>query len=253
MDSFDRLLDVVARLRGDGGCDWDRAQTPASMRPYVLEEAFEAVEAIDGAPPGAVRKELGDLLFLVLMVSRMYEEAGAFSARDVADAAADKMIRRHPHVFGDATERPAWETMKAAERGTDGRPASLLDGLARAMPGLLRAARVSERAASVGFDWPDLSGVRAKVDEELGELDEAIALGQPAAVADELGDVLFSVVNLGRFLGINAEDAMRAATAKFERRFRVMETLLLDDGLAVSTTDPVTLDRYWSRAKESVG
>lgn len=253
MDSFDRLIDVVTRLRGTGGCAWDRAQTPASMRSYVLEEAYEVVEAIDRGDAAHTAAELGDLLFLVVSIAQMHAERGDFPVGAVAENAADKMIRRHPHVFAGAAGRPSWEALKAAERVGAPQAASVLDGLPHALPALLRAHRVSERAASVGFDWPDLGGVRAKVDEELAELDEAVASGDTGAITEEFGDLLFSLVNLGRFLPSGAEDALRMGTAKFERRFRAMEAALLEAGASVSTTPPSVLETAWEKAKEAVG
>lgn len=253
MEAFDRLIDVVRSLRGPRGCDWDRAQTPATLRPYLLEEAYEVLEAIDRGDAQATAKELGDLLFLITSIGLAHEERGAFDLSDIPKAAADKMIRRHPHVFADAAERPLWEEQKQVERAAEGRDRSVLEGLPRALPALLRAARVSARAASVGFDWPDRDGVRAKVDEELGELDEALRLGAPDAIAEEFGDLLFSLVNLGRFLPVGAEDALRMGTDKFERRFRAMERALLEAGGSVSTTDPTALEAAWEKAKEAVG
>jgi MazG family protein len=248
MDAFRHLVDVVARLRGEGGCDWDRAQTPETLRGHLLEEAFEVVDAIDHGRPEALKGELGDVLFLLVLLARMHEERGDFGVDDVARGAADKMVRRHPHVFAGAAERPAWEAAKAAERPAG---ASALDGVPPALPALLRAWRVGQKASRVGFDWPDLAGVRAKVDEELDELDEAIASGDAEHVAEELGDLLFTLVNLARFTHTPPEDALRAATAKFERRFRAVEQACLAAGRTVVTTDAETLERLWRRVKES--
>lgn len=253
MEAFDRLIDVVRTLRGPRGCDWDRAQTPATLRPYLLEEAYEALEAIDAANPAATAKELGDLLFLITSIGLAHEARGDFELADIPKAVADKMVRRHPHVFGTAAERPLWEEQKQEERAAEGRDRSVLEGLPSALPALLRAARVSARAASVGFDWPDRDGVRAKVDEELAELDEAIRQGSPDAITEEFGDLLFSLVNLGRFLPTGAEDALRQGTDKFERRFRAMERALLEQGRSVSTTDAAALEAAWVKAKEAVG
>lgn len=246
MDAFDRLVAVVARLRGPAGCDWDRAQTPESVRAYVIEEAHEVIDAIDAGDPAALRKELGDLLFLVLLVARMHEEQGTFDVAAALDAASEKMVRRHPHVFGDATERPAWE----AQKRTEGRRA-LLDGIPRALPALLRAQRVGERAAEVGFDWPEETQVRAKLDEELAELDRARASDRRDDVEDELGDVLFTLTNLARHRGLRAEDALRRATAKFEARFRAVEAACAHAGRDVAATPPDELDRLWRAAKET--
>lgn len=253
MEAFDHLIDVVRRLRGQGGCDWDRAQTAASLRPYLLEETYEVLEAIDRGDARATSGELGDLLFLITSIAAIHQDQGEFDMATVAQAAADKMVRRHPHVFGGAAERPSWEAQKSTERASEGRDLSVLEGLPHALPALIRAARVSARAASVGFDWPDVGGVRAKVDEELAELDEAIASGDSAAVTEEFGDLLFSLVNLGRFLPVGAEDALRLGTQKFERRFRAMERALLEAGGSVTTTDSFALETAWEKAKEAVG
>jgi len=257
VDAFEQLVSIVLRLRGEGGCPWDRAQTPASMRPYVIEEAYEVVDAIDRGDDAELRKELGDVLFQIVLLSRMAEERGVFSLEDVVTTIADKMIDRHPHVFGEAASDPeararatgigAWEARKARER----RGGSVLDGVPLAMPALLRAAKVSNKAAGVGFDWPDRDGVRAKVDEELAELDEALARGDESAVAEEFGDLLFTLVNLGRHLPTGAEDALRRATAKFERRFRAVEASFAADGESIHDADLATLEARWAKSKLS--
>lgn len=250
MDAFDRLVDVVARLRGPDGCDWDRAQTPTAMRRFVLEEAHEVVDAIDRGAADDLRDELGDLLFNIVLLARMHQERGDFSVSDAVDAAADKMVRRHPHVFAGADGPPDWEAVKAAERDSAGHT-SALDGVPRALPALVRAERIGARAAGVGFDWPDIGGVRAKLDEELAELDAALAAGDPDAVEDELGDVLFTLVNLSRFTRSPAEDALRRAVDKFEARFRRVESLSLAEGRTVLTCGLDMLERLWAHAKES--
>ena len=212
MSALDDLVSLVATLRGPAGCPWDRAQTPATMRPYLLEEAYEVVEAIDGGEPGALQAELGDLLFQIVLIAQMAQEAGRFSIQDVALGIHHKMVRRHPHVFvpghveADAGSVSAWEARKAMERPAG---SSALDGVPNALPALIRAHRVGEKAARVGFDWPDAGGVREKVDEELGELDAALAGGNPAEIVDEYGDALLALANLGRALGLSPEDALR--------------------------------------------
>jgi len=254
VDSLDELVAVVARLRGEGGCPWDRAQTFETLRPYVLEEAYEVVEAIDRGDPDAVRRELGDALFQIVLLARIAADRRSFTIDDVARSAADKMIGRHPHVFDPSAERTegaggmaAWEGHKARERGEG---TSALDGVPAALPSLLRAHRVSEKAASVGFDWPDTAGVRAKVSEELAELDTAIASGDPRSIGEELGDLLFALVNLGRHLPVAAEDALRMATAKFESRFRRMEAHIQAGGGSVAATGAEALDAAWGVSKE---
>lgn len=252
MDAFDDLVGIVARLRGEGGCPWDRAQTERSLRPYLTEEVYEALGAIDRADDAELKRELGDLLFLVVLLARIAEERGAFALADVAGCVARKMIDRHPHVFdpnhvptGTDGELQAWEARKSRERATG----SALDGVPDALPALLRAHRIGEKASKVGFDWPDAASVRRKVDEELNELDVALASGEESAIADEFGDVLFSLVNLGRFLPAGAEDALRGATNKFERRFRAVEDDLRAEGLTIHEVDPAELEARWVRVK----
>lgn len=244
----------MARLRGEGGCPWDRAQTLETLRPYVLEEAYEVVEAIDRGDAAELKKELGDLLFQVVILARVVEERGDFVLDDVVRAVTEKMIVRHPHVFdpahvageGEGTVA-AWEARKARERLAKG--GSALDGVPDALPALLRAHRVSEKAGAVGFDWPDAPSVRRKIDEELAELDEAMAAGDPDLIGEELGDLLFAVVNLGRHLPVSAEDALRAATRKFERRFRAVERRLFDEGRTVHDASLDELEAHWQAAK----
>jgi nucleoside triphosphate diphosphatase len=255
--AFDDLVAVVARLRSEGGCPWDRAQSWESLRPYVLEEAFEVVEAVDRNDPGDVRKELGDVLFQVVLLARIGEERGEFTVDDVARQIVGKMIDRHPHVFdpdhaSTANEGSigAWEARKSKERGS---ATSALDGVPDALPALLRAHRVSEKAATVGFDWPDVASVRTKVDEELRELDQALTSGDAAAIGEELGDLLFALVNLGRHLPVSAEDALRMATRKFERRFRAVEWRVHEAGHTVHDIGQAELEAHWQAVKEGGG
>jgi len=219
-EPLDRLLSIMARLRGPCGCDWDRAQTFATIAPYTIEEAYEVADAIERGDLDELRGELGDLLLQVVFHARMAEEAGAFDFADVARAIADKMEARHPHIFGQAQASPGWEALKAAERAAKGTQ-SALDGVATALPALLRAEKLQRRAARSGFDWPDTSGPAEKVLEEVDELAQA----PEAKRAEEAGDLLFAAVNLVRAYGIAPEDALRAANIKFERRFRAMEEL----------------------------
>lgn len=270
---FADLVSVMARLRGEGGCPWDREQTPASLKPYIVEEAYEVLEAVDGlgaaasgdAAPTAealahLREELGDLLLQVVFQAEIATQRGWFTVGEVIGGITDKLVRRHPHVFGDVrVEAPrdalaSWEQIKLAERQAKagGGLASALDGVPAALPALLLAQRVSEKASRVGFDWPDVSGVLAKVDEERGELAEAVAGGDRERVAEELGDLLFALVNVGRFAGISAEEALRAATGRFAVRFRRMEAGLAADGRTVAGTDPADLDRRWEAAKAAL-
>lgn len=221
-DQLTRLLAVMARLRDpERGCEWDLAQNFASIAPYTIEEAYEVADAIERADMADLCGELGDLLLQVVFHARIAEEAGHFAFADVARAIADKMEARHPHVFGDepgSMGETRWENLKQAERAASG-ATSALDGVAKALPGLMRAQKLQKRAARVGFDWPDTAGPKAKVFEEIEELESASLQTR----AEEAGDFLFAAVNLVRAYGIDAEEAMRAANAKFERRFRAME------------------------------
>jgi MazG family protein len=247
------LIDIVARLRGEQGCPWDKAQTAKSMRPYLLEEAYEVLEALDKGDPALLRKELGDLLFQIVFLARTAEEAGDFTFADVVQGISDKMIHRHPHVFdpdyaasGDEGELEAWEARKAKERKDTG---SALDGVPQNLPALLRAHRISEKASRVGFDWKERSGVLAKLEEELGELHEALESEEPEHITEEFGDVLFTLVNLGRRLPATAEDALRTATDRFSDRFRDLEKSLDADGMSVHTTDLDILEERWRAVK----
>lgn len=238
-------MGVVRRLRADDGCPWDRAQTPASLRPYWLEEAYEVLDALDAG--ARLHEELGDAQFLLVSLALAAEAQGLGSAEEVPRAAIAKMVARHPGLFDDLAPHDgshgAWERTKARS----GR--SAIDGVPRALPALLRAHRVGEKAAALGYDWPDVAGVRRKVDEELAELDRALVAQDAEAVAAELGDVLFSLASLGRHLGAPAEDALRGALTRFEARFRHAEAAMAAHG--VRTTDPAVLDRYWQEAKRS--
>ena len=253
--SLDELIAVVARLRSEGGCPWDRAQTPATLRPYVLEECYEVLDAIDRGDDQDLRGELGDVLFQIVLLARMKEEASTFSMADVIARITEKMVSRHPHVFDPAYESStdegaisAWEARKAkASPGRD----SALDGVPGALPALLRAHRISEKAGVVGFDWPDRDGVRAKVSEELAELDAALAAGDEDQIGEEFGDLLFSLVNLGRHLPVGAEEALRMATDKFERRFRALERTARAEGQSVHEMRSEDLEALWQRAKEA--
>jgi ATP diphosphatase len=255
-----RLLEIVRRLRAPDGCPWDREQTLQSMAPCLIEEAFEAADAIRKDDTETIREELGDVLMNVLMLAQIAGESGRFDREDVARGIADKLVRRHPHVFGEGAAKSDdaaavlrnWEAIKQRERaearGADAPPPSVLDGVPDAMPALHRAQRVGEKAARVGFDWPDLDGPRRKLHEELEELDRALADGDPDAIHHELGDVLFSVVNVSRKLGVHAEDALHAATDRFRRRFGAIEREL-GDGLRGAGLE--RLEAAWQQAKRT--
>lgn len=251
-----RLLGVMRRLRDpEGGCAWDRAQTMSSIVPHTLEEAYELAQAVAVGDPGAVRDELGDLLFQVVFISRIAEEQGLFDFDAVATAIADKLERRHPHVFGDpaaldaAGQSVVWERLKAAERAAAGEDGALA-GVAAALPALTRADKLSKRAARVGFDWTDIADVRGKVSEELGELEAALRDGEPRArQEEELGDLLFAVTNWARHLGLDAEASLRRSNAKFETRFARMEALMRERGLAIEALDLPAWEALWAQAK----
>ncbi|MEE8533973.1 MAG: nucleoside triphosphate pyrophosphohydrolase [Alphaproteobacteria bacterium] len=261
MSPITRLVDVMARLRDpQAGCPWDREQSFATIVPYTIEEAYEVADAIAAEDWDGLRDELGDLLFQVVFYAQMAREAGHFDFDDVAGGVADKMVRRHPHVFGDesvdtaSAQTRAWEAHKAAERGAaaeaDGRRASVLDGVARGFPALTRAVKLQARAARVGFDWPDAKPVFGKIDEEIGEIRAELASGgSPERLADEIGDLLFACVNLARHAGVDAEAALRHGNAKFERRFRRVEVLLAAEGRTPEDAALDEMDRLWDRAK----
>jgi MazG family protein len=255
-----RLLEIMARLRDpERGCPWDMEQNFATIAPYTIEEAYEVADAIERDDMAALRDELGDLLLQVVFHARMAEEAGLFAFDDVAAGIADKMLRRHPHVFGaseiaDASAQTrAWEDQKATERAAraaaEGRSPSALDGVSVALPALTRALKMQARAARVHFDWAAPQPILAKIDEELGELREAMTIGAAGAVEDELGDLLFAVVNLARHLKIDPEVSLKKATSKFERRFRRVETLLAERGRGVGQATLDEMEAEWQRAK----
>jgi ATP diphosphatase len=250
--ALERLLSIMSRLRDPvSGCGWDREQTFATIAPYTIEEAYEVADAIGRNDVSALRDELGDLLLQVVFHARIAEEAGSFAFADVADAISTKLETRHPHIFGEASADVAqtqrWEAIKAAERSASG-ATSAVDGVALALPALMRAEKLQKRAARVGFDWPDIDGPRAKVLEELDELDGADSDDERM---EEAGDLLFAVVNLLRAQRIAPEDALRAANAKFERRFRAMER---HASAAGQSFEALTLDEqeaYWRAVKAS--
>ncbi|HEY8593472.1 MAG TPA: nucleoside triphosphate pyrophosphohydrolase [Sphingomicrobium sp.] len=240
--SLERLVAIMKRLRDpETGCEWDREQNFATIAPYTIEEAYEVADAIERSDMDALADELGDLQLQVVFHAQMAEEAGQFTLQDVLTRISDKLERRHPHIFGDAEHSPSWEEIKAAERqkSPDG---SALAGVALALPALERAMKLQRRAARTGFDWPDPSGPRAKIDEELAELE---AESDPARMQEELGDLLFAVVNLARHLNIEPEAALRQANAKFEKRFRAIETA---PGFSGMTLDQ--MEELWTAAKE---
>jgi len=249
---LDRLLAIMARLRDpEAGCEWDCEQTFASIAPYTIEEAYEVADAIERADLLALRDELGDLLLQVVFHARMAEEAGHFGFTDVAAAISNKLESRHPHIFGTdasaSSQTERWESIKADERLRRGET-SALDGVAMALPALLRAEKLQKRAARVGFDWPDAAGPQAKVMEELDELASATTIEDRLL---EAGDLLFAAVNVVRGYGIAPEEALRAGNAKFERRFRAMETLAASRGVAFGDLDLAEQEAHWQAVKAS--
>jgi ATP diphosphatase len=253
-----RLVAIMARLRDqERGCPWDMVQDFDSIAPYTIEEAYEVADAIERRDMGDLRDELGDLLLQVVYHARMAEEAGAFGFDDVVRAVADKMVRRHPHVFGadDRDKSPEqqtrdWEAIKAAERAAAG-PSSALDGVTPGLPALTRAVKLQNRAARVGFDWPDAGAVLAKIAEETAELVEARETGDAGRVLEEYGDLMFVMANLARHLKIDPEAALRAASAKFTRRFQAIEAALAADGRAPADSTLQEMDALWDAAKRA--
>ena len=272
---FDRLLAVMRALRAPGGCPWDREQTLASLRPFVLEETYEVLEAIESGSPAALREELGDYLYEAVFLAQISEEGGGFAIADAIDAVCDKLVRRHPHVFarqqgdaditsGQVIER--WETMKARERALEGRdpaarPKTTLSGVPKTLPSLLRAYEVSARAAAVGFDWARADDVLDKIEEEVAEVRHEIesgALRQSSGQAtldlsraeEEMGDLLFAIANLSRKLGIEPEAALRRANDKFTRRFDAVEQAFTARGRALQEASLQEMEDEWQRVKE---
>jgi ATP diphosphatase len=255
--SLTRLLEVMRRLRDpQGGCPWDREQDFASIAPYTIEEAYEVAEAIARGEPRALEAELGDLLFQVVFHAQLGAERQWFDFASVADTIASKLTERHPHVFADARiesaaeQNRAWEEHKARERAARGEAASELSDVPLALPALARAAKLGKRAGRVGFDWPDERGVRAKIEEELREIDD-VPRGDSLRLGEELGDLLFAAANWARHLGADPEEALRLANAKFERRFRAMETLATERALDLKSLSPEAWDALWNEVKNA--
>lgn len=256
MDALERLLNIMATLRDpERGCPWDRAQSFASIAPYTLEEAYEVADAIERGELGELKDELGDLLFQVVFHARMAEEAGLFDFADVAEAIVAKLIRRHPHVFGDADVSSAaeqtlrWEEHKARERAEKSANPSALDGVSVALPAIVRAVKLQKRAARVGFDWTEIGPVIEKLEEELNEVRQELHARDRRRLEHEIGDLLFSCANLARHAGVDAEAALRSANARFERRFRHMETAAAQDGESLHGMSAQRMDELWRGAK----
>ncbi|HPX62058.1 MAG TPA: nucleoside triphosphate pyrophosphohydrolase [Deltaproteobacteria bacterium] len=252
--SFEDLVEIMRRLRGPGGCPWDAEQTHESLTRYLLEESYEVIEAIDSGSKDHLKEELGDLLLQPVFHAAIAEEHDEFTISDVLDEICDKLIRRHPHVFGDEVIRDSaaqtinWEKIKKSEKSSDERK-SAIAGVPPHLPALLKAQKITEKAARVGFDWEHVDHVFAKVIEELHEFEEAMAQGDNGRMEDELGDMLFAIVNLGRFLSINPEDALRKTIRRFENRFTHVETSLHKQGRQMTDTPLAEMDTLWEEAK----
>jgi len=259
---IDRLVQIMQRLRDpETGCPWDVEQTFATIAPHTIEEAYEVADAIDAGDMGGLKDELGDLLFQVIFYAQMAKEQGIFDLEDIAQSISDKMIRRHPHVFGDNKtdintahqQTENWEKVKEVERSdkaADNNKQSALDGVTRALPALLRALKLQKRAARVGFDWPDAGPVFEKFDEELAEIKHEIEVGDQQALENEVGDLLFTCVNLARKLGVDAETSLRNASQRFEGRFRGIERILWDENRDITVTPLDELEQLWQRVKK---
>ncbi|MBN2717845.1 MAG: nucleoside triphosphate pyrophosphohydrolase [Deltaproteobacteria bacterium] len=253
LDAFAELIDIIDTLRSPGGCPWDRKQTAASLKPYLVEETYEALDAIDSKDASHVREELGDVLLQIMLHAQIAFESGEFHIGDVVRGLSRKMIQRHPHVFSDVQVDDEndvlrnWEKIKATEKKDKG----MLDGIPRALPGLLRAYRMGQKVARVGFDWPDTMSVRAKVDEELAELSEAVRDEDKSLTVHEMGDVLFAMAQWSRHIGVDPEEALRVCCNRFGNRFSFVEKCVRVDG---GTFDDYTLEEletFWKQAKEN--
>lgn len=255
-DGMKRLREVVRRLRAPGGCPWDREQTHQSLAPHLLEEAYEAVEAIRSGDMKLICEELGDVLLQPVLHAEIASESSAFDLDRMAGELTDKLIRRHPHVFGDADAATSdavlsqWDAIKKNEKGAHHEP--LLAGVGHGLPALMRAQKIQKKAARVGFDWPDAAPVFEKIREETAELEYAVQSGHLEAITDEIGDLLFSVVNLARKLGVEAEVALSAASSKFARRFHTMEERLLNEGKQLGSLPLAEMDAAWDEVKKSM-
>lgn len=250
---FLEFLKIMERLRGKGGCPWDKEQTRESLKPFILEEAYELIEAIDGGDPEKIKEELGDLLFQVVFQCQIAKEKGEFEISEVIEKIGKKLISRHPHVFGDAECRTSdevavqWEEQKKREGKLR---ASILEGVPKALPALLRAHRLQDRAARVGFDWEKVEDVLKKLDEELKEFNKALETKKQDEIKHEFGDILFMLVNVSRFIGVNPEDALRKTIAKFISRFHYIERNAADQGRKLSEMTLEEMDKLWDEAKD---
>lgn len=254
-DNLKKLVDLMAVLRGPDGCPWDRKQNTESLKPFLIEETFEVVDALEEGRPDKIKEELGDLLFQIIFHARIAEEKGQFSIWDVIAANIEKMTRRHPHVFGEekiATDKEVlanWEKIKKREKGYEERK-SILEGVPRSMPSLIRAHRLQERAARVGFDWSRLEEALPKLDEEIAEFKESLHTKQTGRIEEELGDLFFTLVNLSRFLDLDPEEALHKTISKFIRRFRYIEENAAGAGKSLSEMTLEEMDKLWEESKK---
>lgn len=256
---FSRLVSIMQKLRGPDGCPWDREQDFKTLRRYIVEEAYELVEAIENGDDRAILEECGDLLLQVVFIAQIASEKGSFTIRDVLQGICSKLIHRHPHVFGDLSVADSeevmrnWEAIKTVEKKKNGTDSSILAGIPRSMPSLLKAFRIQERAAKFGFDWPtgDASPVLAKVREELSEIQEELSTERRSRIGEEIGDLLFAAVNLSRHCGINPEEALQKASQKFADRFRLVERSVAESGRPWKEFTLDELDDFWEKAKQS--
>jgi tetrapyrrole methylase family protein/MazG family protein len=253
-----RLVKIMAKLRAPGGCPWDRKQTHKSLLPYLVEETYELKDAVLARQPERIKEELGDLLLQIVFHAQMASERGRFDLEDVAQGITDKLVRRHPHVFGPAKRRLTpnqvlgnWEKIKLEEKPD--RSKSVLEGVPKSMPALLRAYRVQEKVAQFGFDWQKPAEVEAKLHEEVREFHEALDKGDRHAVEEELGDLLFTLVNLARHLRVDPETALNRTSEKFARRFRAMERSLVRSGIGLGRADLETMEAHWQQVKREAG
>jgi tetrapyrrole methylase family protein/MazG family protein len=253
-NNFQALVDLMAKLRGPDGCPWDRKQTTESLKPFLIEECYEVMDALDEGAPDKTKEELGDLLFQIMFHARIAEEQGRFTIEDVIAANIEKMVRRHPHVFGDAqlsTDREVlanWEEIKKKEKGYEERK-SVLEGVPRHLPSLLRAHSLQERAARVGFDWNHIDAALPKLDEEMAEFKASLKQKDAAGIEGELGDIFFMLVNISRFLGVNPEEALRKTISKFIHRFRYIEEHAADAGRSLNDMTLDEMEKLWQESK----
>jgi tetrapyrrole methylase family protein / MazG family protein len=260
--NISKLVSLVEQLRGENGCPWDKEQTRETLKPMLIEEAYEVLDALDAENPGELKDELGDLLFQIVFHSQIAREKGEFSLADVIDRSHEKMVRRHPHIFGDADLKTSedvlknWEDIKAAEKGiqsasTPESERSLLDGIPSKLPALHQAYQMTAKASRVGFDWSRIEDVLSKMQEEANELQEAQSLQNSAKIAEEVGDLLFVAVNVARFLGVDPETALRRSNEKFSRRFRYIETTVKRQGRELRNSTLSEMDALWNEAKKT--